>query len=57
MRDDSFIVNQVIETALNDLKAAIAGTNSGSELDVSNYRKELMTLLQSIKEGVNEIGE
>lgn len=54
---DSFIVNQVIEIALNDLKAAIAGTESGSEPDVSNYQKELMTLLQSIKEGVDEIGE
>lgn len=54
---DSFIVNQVIETALNDLKAAIAGTKSGSEPDVSSYQKELMTLLQSIKEGVDEIGE
>lgn len=36
---DSFIVNQILEVALNDLKAAIARTISGNGLDVLRYQE------------------
>ena len=54
---DSFIVNQTLEIALNDLKVASAGKNTNGCPDVVKYQKELMTLLHSIQEGGDEIRE
>ena len=54
---DSFIINKDLEEALKELKAAIAGSNSGRGPDVSKYQKELVTLLQSVKEGADESSE
>lgn len=54
---DSFIVNRSLEVALNDLKAVVKGSDSGCSPGVMKYQSELMTLLRSIQEGVDEISE
>lgn len=51
---DNFIVNQNLEIALNDMRASVEGTGLVDGPDVLKYRKELMALLQQIKEGVGE---
>lgn len=54
---DSFIVNRSLEVALNDLKAVVKGSDSGCNPGVMKYQSELVTLLRSIQEGVDEISE
>lgn len=48
---DSFVLNQNLETALNDLKTSVEGADLDDGLDVLKYRKKLTALLQQIKEG------
>lgn len=43
--------------ALNDLKAVVKGSDSGCNQGVMKYQSELVTLLRSIQEGVDEISE
>lgn len=56
-RMTSFIVNRSLEVALNDLKAVVKGSDPGCSPGVMKYQSELVTLLRSIQEGVDEISE